>query len=45
MVIGFQLQAGIPERTILASFALPAVLAAIALLVMSVFNRPATERP
>ena len=47
VLIGFQLQAGIPERTILASFAAPAVLAAIALLAMNVFNRSAiaTERP
>lgn len=45
VLIGAQLEAGIAETTILASFAAPAVLAAIALIAMKVFNRPvaATE--
>ena len=43
VLIGFQLQAGIAETTVLASFAAPAVLAAIALLVMNVFNRTANR--
>jgi len=38
MLIGLQLQAGIAETTILASFAVPAGLAAIALLAMTVFK-------
>lgn len=41
ILIGFQLEAGIAETTILASFAVPAALAAIALLAMKVFNRSA----
>jgi MFS family permease len=39
VLIGLQLQAGIAETTILASFAAPALLAAIALLAMKVFKR------
>ena len=39
MLIGLQLQAGIAEATILGSFAVPAVIAAIALMAMKVFNR------
>ncbi|UZK65070.1 MFS transporter [Sphingomonas sp. M1-B02] len=47
MLIGLQLQAGIAETTILASFAAPALLAAIALVAMNVFKRPgiAPDRP
>lgn len=41
ILIGFQLEAGIAETTILASFAVPAAVAAIALLAMKVFNRSA----
>ena len=39
MLIGLQLQAGIAETTILASFAVPALLAAIALMAMTMFKR------
>lgn len=42
ILIGFQLQAGIAETTVLASFAAPALLAAIALLAMKAFGRSET---
>ncbi len=44
--IGLQLEAGLAETTILASFAVPAVTAAVALVIMSVFKgqRVATDR-
>jgi MFS transporter, AAHS family, 4-hydroxybenzoate transporter len=45
--IGLQLEAGLAETTVLASFAVPAVTAAVALVIMSVFKgrRVATDRP
>jgi len=42
ILIGFQLQAGIAETTVLASFAAPALLAAIALLAMKAFGHSET---
>lgn len=47
VLIGSQLKAGIAETTILASFAVPAVVAAVALLAMNVFKGPgiAAEGP
>ncbi|MBO9669118.1 MAG: MFS transporter [Sphingobium sp.] len=42
ILIGLQLQAGIAETTILASFAAPAMLAAIALLAMKAFGNSET---
>ncbi len=39
VLIGAQLEAGIAETTILASFAVPAIAAAIALIAMKVFKR------
>jgi MFS family permease len=41
VLIGIQLEAGLPEAAILASFALPAMLAAIALIVIARLTRPA----
>jgi AAHS family 4-hydroxybenzoate transporter-like MFS transporter len=41
IMIGFQLEAGLPEPTILASFAAPALLAGFALIVIARFTTPA----
>jgi MFS family permease len=41
VLIGIQLKAGFPEATVLASFALPALVAAISLIVIARFTRPA----